>query len=83
MRKPGNENLRKITADDATIARALEDAAIPALVNAVVHITGDASLLDVPTGSSGPMTGDGPGEVLGDPNLGISPENQAMKNSER
>ena len=78
MRKPGNENLRKITADDATIARALEDAAIPALVNAVVHLTGDASLLDVPTGNTGPMTGDGPGEVLGDPNLGISPQNQAM-----
>ena len=80
MRKPGNESLRKVLADDATIAAALKDASIPALINATVHLTGDLSLLDTPTGNSAPLTGgtgDGPGEVLGDPDLGISAADQA------
>jgi 4-hydroxyacetophenone monooxygenase len=37
-----------ITENDAFIARALEDANIPALMASIVHLTGDTSLLDGP-----------------------------------
>ena len=37
-----------ITEDDATIARALESASIPTLLMSLIHVTGDASLLDGP-----------------------------------
>ena len=35
-----------ITDDDATIERALQDASIPTLLMSMVHMSGDASLLD-------------------------------------
>lgn len=37
-----------ITDDDATIARALEEACIPALMMSIIHVTGDTSLLHGP-----------------------------------
>ena len=37
-----------ITEDDATIARALEDVSIPALLMSMLHMSGDASLLRGP-----------------------------------
>lgn len=37
-----------ITADDATIARALEEASIPTLIMSMVHMSGDAAVLDGP-----------------------------------
>jgi 4-hydroxyacetophenone monooxygenase len=36
----------EIPADDAAIARALEDASIPTLMMSMIHMSGDASLLD-------------------------------------
>ncbi len=39
------ERLQPITADDAAIAEALKDAHIPSLMLALVHLTGDLSLL--------------------------------------
>ncbi len=38
----------KILDDDATIAAALEDSSVPTLLLSMVHMTGDASLLDGP-----------------------------------
>jgi 4-hydroxyacetophenone monooxygenase len=38
----------KITDDDATIAAALEDLSVPALMMSMVHMTGDTSILDGP-----------------------------------
>jgi len=35
-----------VTADDGEIARAIEDAHLPSLIAAMVHLTGDASVLD-------------------------------------
>ncbi len=60
---------RPIEADDATIARALEEANIPALMAALVHVTGDTSLIhgDIRPGS----------EFFGDPQGGISEADQA------
>ncbi len=37
---------KTITADDAAIAAALEEASIPTLMMSMVHMTGDASLLE-------------------------------------
>ena len=42
-----------ITADDAAIARALEDASIPTLMMSMIHMSGDASLLDGPLRPAG------------------------------
>ncbi len=35
-----------ISDDDATIARALEEASVPCLLMAMIHMSGDATLLD-------------------------------------
>src|SRR5262245_46615349 len=43
-----NLSAQPITADDATIARALESASIPTLMMSMIHVTGDASLLRGP-----------------------------------
>ncbi|HET9063470.1 MAG TPA: 4-hydroxyacetophenone monooxygenase, partial [Candidatus Binatia bacterium] len=40
--------VRPITDDDATIAKALEDVSVPTLLMAMIHMSGDASLLDGP-----------------------------------
>lgn len=40
------EGIRPITDDDATIAAMLEDLSVPALLVTLVHLNGDASLLD-------------------------------------
>lgn len=58
-----------ITADDATIKSALASANIPALMCALVHLTGDPSLL---RGSIKPSA-----EFMGDPQGGISEADQA------
>lgn len=42
-----------ITDDDATIAAALQDVSIPALLMSMVHMTGDASILDGPQRPAG------------------------------
>ncbi len=42
-----------IPADDAEIARALEDASIPTLLLSMVHMSGDASILDGPLRPAG------------------------------
>jgi len=55
--------------DDATIARALESASIPTLLMSLVHLTGDAGLLD------GPIR---PGRaVMGEVQGGLSAEEKA------
>src|SRR4249920_808643 len=41
------------TDDDATIARALEDVSVPTLLVSLVHLTGDASILDGPLRPAG------------------------------
>lgn len=40
------DSWQPVTADDATIEAALQDASIPSLVCAIVHLTGDASLVN-------------------------------------
>ena len=62
--------LPRITADDDTIRAALEDAHIPSLMVALVHLTGDAEIL----------RGDIKPEIsfLGDPQGGITEEQQAQ-----
>jgi 4-hydroxyacetophenone monooxygenase len=55
--------------DDATIARALQDASVPALLCSLVHMTGDASWI---RGPRRPLMG-GPNALDG----GMSPEDQA------
>ena len=42
-----------ITDDDATIAAALEDVSVPTLLVSLVHLTGDASILDGPLRPAG------------------------------
>lgn len=58
-----------IDADDDTIRAALEDAHIPSLMNALVHLTGDA---DIIRGDIQPESG-----FLVDPQGGIAEEDQA------
>ncbi len=58
-----------IRADDQTIRAALEEAHIPSLMAALVHLTGDTSHIK---GDIKPQT-----EFLGDPQGGITPEQQA------
>ena len=69
MRTPSNDNLKPITADDATIAAALEEASIPALVNTLVHLTGDLALLGCERNADN--------DFFGDPQGGIPPAEQA------
>ena len=59
---------KPIEADDDTIRAALEDAHIPSLMNALVHLTGDA---DIIRGDIQPESG-----FLVDPQGGISEEDQ-------
>lgn len=59
-----------IEADDATIAKALEDANIPALMAALVHVTGDPGLI---RGAIRPDS-----DFFGDPQGGIYPTDQAQ-----
>ncbi len=47
------ENDFEIPADDDEIARALEDASIPTLMMSMIHMSGDASLLDGPIRPAG------------------------------
>ena len=63
MRKPSNDNLRPITADDTTIAAALEEASIPALVNALVHLTGDLNVLRCERNVDNDFFGDAQGGI--------------------
>ena len=56
--------------DDDFLAKVLEDASIPTLLMAMVHITGDTSLLDGPIRPKPPLIG----EVQGF----LSPEEQAV-----
>ena len=63
MRKPSNDNVRSISADDAAIAAALEEASIPALVNTLVHLTGDLSLLNCPRNVDNGFFGDAQGGI--------------------
>ncbi|HKI75412.1 MAG TPA: NAD(P)-binding protein, partial [Pseudomonadales bacterium] len=65
-----SESWQPITADDSTIEAALVEANIPALMCALVHLTGDASIVkgDVRPDNS----------FMGDPQGGISPEMQAQ-----
>ena len=58
-----------IHADDATIRAALEDAHVPSLMNALVHLTGDPSII---RGQVRPAAG-----FLVDAQGGIAPEDQA------
>ena len=60
---------RPIKADDAAIEAALAEAHVPSLINALVHLTGDASLI---RGSARPVS-----ELFGDPQGGISEGDQA------
>lgn len=60
---------KPIDADDDTIRAALEDAHIPSLMNALVHLTGDA---DIIRGDIQPESG-----FLVDPQGGIAEEDQA------
>jgi 4-hydroxyacetophenone monooxygenase len=48
MREPLRPAAQPITEDDAFLAEALESASIPTLMMSIVHLTGDASLLDGP-----------------------------------
>lgn len=66
------DELSPITVDDATLAAALEAAHIPSLMNALVHITGDPSII---RGEIRPSTGMD-ATFLGDPQGDISPEHQ-------
>ncbi len=59
---------KPIDADDETIRQALEDAHIPSLMNALVHLTGDA---DIIRGDIQPESG-----FLVDPQGGIAEEDQ-------
>ncbi len=59
----------RITEDDQTIRAALEEAHIPSLMVALVHLSGDAKLL---RGDIKPQM-----SFLGDPQGGITPEQQA------
>lgn len=63
MRKPSNDNVRPISADDAAIAAALEEASIPALVNTLVHLTGDLSLLNCARNVDNGFFGDAQGGI--------------------
>ncbi|MBX3705572.1 MAG: NAD(P)/FAD-dependent oxidoreductase [Pseudomonadales bacterium] len=65
----GLDHLRPITASDAEIEAALEDAHIPALMCALVHITGDANVV---RGPIKPVI-----NFFGDEQGNISPEDQA------
>ena len=65
----GNLATEPIRADDAAIRAALEDAHVPSLMNALVHLTGDPSII---RGEVRPAAG-----FLVDPQGGISPEDQA------
>ena len=63
------DTLKPIEADDAAIEAALAEAHVPSLINALVHLTGDASLI---RGSARPVS-----ELFGDPQGGISETDQA------
>ena len=63
------DTLKLIEADDAAIEVALAEAHVPSLINALVHLTGDASLI---RGSARPVS-----ELFGDPQGGISAVDQA------
>ena len=58
-----------IAAADGAIEAALEEAHVPSLINALVHLTGDASLI---RGDIRPTS-----ELFGDPQGGIAPDQQA------
>lgn len=63
------DSWQPITEDDAAIALALEDANIPALMCALVHLTGDASII---RGDIRPSD-----DFFADTNAGIEPDQQA------
>ena len=59
---------KPIEADDGAIEAALAEAHVPSLINALVHLTGDVSLI---RGSARPVS-----ELFGDPQGGISEADQ-------
>ena len=63
------DTLKPIDADDAAIEAALEEAHVPSLINALVHLTGDTSLI---RGHIRPTS-----QMFGDPQGGISDADQA------
>src|SRR4051812_17190212 len=60
-----------ITEDDAFLAWALEHASIPTLIMSLVHLTGDASLLDGPIRPGAAMMGDVDGALTADEKAAI------------
>lgn len=70
MTDPQPLSVLPITDDDETIARALESASIPALMAAIVHLTGDASILEGPIRPQK--------AVLGDSTGGLTEEQKAV-----
>lgn len=64
MRRPSPTAVLPITEDDAFLAEVLESASIPALQMAMIHLTGDSSLLDADIRPGG--------AALGEPGGGIS-----------
>ena len=63
------DTLQPVTADDNTIRTALESAHSPSLMASLVHLTGDMSIL---RGEIRPQMA-----FLGDPNAGITADQQA------
>jgi len=61
--RPKPISVSPITEDDATIARALESASIPALMAAIVHLTGDTRILEGPIRPGRAMLGDSTGSL--------------------
>lgn len=55
-----------ISADDAHIARALEDASIPTLMMSMIHMSGDSSLLDGPIRPGGAYINEYQGYMSGE-----------------
>ena len=72
MRQTTFDHCQPITADDRTIQDALRDAHIPSLMMALVHLTGDLSILRGDIHPSGDFF-----SMMADPQGGITAEQQA------
>jgi len=57
---------QSITEDDASIAKALESASIPTLMAAIVHVSGDATVLDGPIRPNRAIMGEVQGFLSGE-----------------
>lgn len=73
MRKTRFDQWAPVAADDQTIEAALQDAHVPSLMLALVHMTGDLSLLRGDIRTSGDFL-----TLLADPQGGVTVEQQAM-----